>query len=139
MKSVRIRSFSCLYIFAFGLNTERYSVSFRIQSKCGKIGTRKLRIRALLHFYEMQKMVLLLDTSIVKSKTHSCFLYPCQSSRSERFLWLNADADTVFHPSISNQGWKGKAIYHNFIFSYMFQISCSSPSKYQNVIIFNKY
>ena len=25
---------------AFGLNTERYSVSLRIQSECGKIGTR---------------------------------------------------------------------------------------------------
>ena len=41
MKSVRIRSFSGLYFFSFGLNTERYLISFRIQSKCGKIGTRK--------------------------------------------------------------------------------------------------
>ena len=41
MKSVRIRSFSGTYFPAFGLNTERYFVSFRIQSKCGKIRTRK--------------------------------------------------------------------------------------------------
>ena len=40
VKSVRIRSFSGPYFLAFGLNTERYSVSFRIQSKYGKIQTR---------------------------------------------------------------------------------------------------
>ena len=40
MKSVRIRSYSGPYFPAFGLNTERYSVSLHIQSKCGKIRTR---------------------------------------------------------------------------------------------------
>ena len=43
VKSLRIRSFSCLYFPAFGLNTERYGVSLRIQSECGKIWTRKNR------------------------------------------------------------------------------------------------
>ena len=33
--------FSGPYFPAFGLNTERYSISLRIQSKCGKIRTRK--------------------------------------------------------------------------------------------------
>ena len=33
--------FSGLYFPAFGLNTERFSVTLRIQSKCGKIRTRK--------------------------------------------------------------------------------------------------
>ena len=33
-KSVRIRSISGPYFHAFGLNTERYAVSFRIKSKC---------------------------------------------------------------------------------------------------------
>ena len=46
-KSVRIWSLSVLYFPAFGLNTERYLISFRIQSKCGKIRTRKLQIRTL--------------------------------------------------------------------------------------------
>ena len=41
MKSVRSRSFSGPYFPAFGLNTERYSVSLRIRSKCGKLRTRK--------------------------------------------------------------------------------------------------
>ena len=33
--------FSGPYFPTFGLNTERYSVSLRIQSKCGKIRARK--------------------------------------------------------------------------------------------------
>ena len=40
VKSVRIRSYSDPYFPAFGLNTERYFVSLRIQSECGKIWTR---------------------------------------------------------------------------------------------------
>ena len=41
VKSVHIPSFSGPYFPAFGLNTERYSVSLRIQSECGKIRTKK--------------------------------------------------------------------------------------------------
>ena len=41
VKKVRILSFSGPYFPAFGLNTERYPVSLRIQSKCRKIWTRK--------------------------------------------------------------------------------------------------
>ena len=40
VKSVRIRSYSGLHFHAFGLNTERYRVSLRIQSECGKMPTR---------------------------------------------------------------------------------------------------
>ena len=40
-KSVRIRSYSGSYFPVLGLNPERYGVSLRIHSKCGKIGTRK--------------------------------------------------------------------------------------------------
>ena len=36
VKSVRIQSYSGPYFSAFGLNTKRYRVSLRIQSKCGK-------------------------------------------------------------------------------------------------------
>ena len=39
-ESVRIRSYSGPYFPAFGLNMERYEVSFRIQPECGKIKTR---------------------------------------------------------------------------------------------------
>ena len=40
VKSVRIWSYSGPHFPALGLNTERYSVSLRIQSKCGKMRTR---------------------------------------------------------------------------------------------------
>ena len=41
VKRARIRSFSGPYFPEFGLNMERYSASFRIQSDCGKIRIRK--------------------------------------------------------------------------------------------------
>ena len=41
VKSVRIRSCSGSHFPEFGLNTERYSVSLRIQSECEKMRTRK--------------------------------------------------------------------------------------------------
>ena len=40
VKNVRIRSYSGPHFPAFGLNTDRYRVSFRVQSKCGKMRTR---------------------------------------------------------------------------------------------------
>ena len=40
VKVVRIRSYSGPYFLRIGLNTERYSVSLRIQSECGKIPSR---------------------------------------------------------------------------------------------------
>ena len=40
LKSVRIRSYSGPHFPAFGLNTEKYGVSLRIQSKCGKVRTK---------------------------------------------------------------------------------------------------
>ena len=39
VKSVRIRSYSGPHFPACGLNTERYCVSLRIHSECGKIST----------------------------------------------------------------------------------------------------
>ena len=39
VKNVRIRSYSSLYFPTFGLNTERYGVSLRIQSEGGKMRT----------------------------------------------------------------------------------------------------
>ena len=40
MKSVRIRSYSGPYFPVFGMNTERYGVSLRIQFECRKMRTR---------------------------------------------------------------------------------------------------
>ena len=55
VKSARIRSCSDPHFPTFGLNRERYSVSFRIQSECGKIWTRitpnTISFRFLMHFF----------------------------------------------------------------------------------------
>ena len=40
MKCVRIWNYSGPYFPAFGLNMERYCISLRIQSECGKMRTR---------------------------------------------------------------------------------------------------
>ena len=40
VKSVHIRSYPGPHFPAFGLNTQRYGVSLRIQSECQKIRTR---------------------------------------------------------------------------------------------------
>ena len=53
VKSVRIRSFSGPYFPAFGLSTERYSVSLHIQSECGKMPTRKTPKTDTFHAVEM--------------------------------------------------------------------------------------
>ena len=47
VKNVHIWSFSGPYVPVFRLNTERYFVSVRIQSECGKIRTRKIWIWTL--------------------------------------------------------------------------------------------
>ena len=44
VKSAQIRNFSGPYFLAFGLNTETYSVSLRIQSECRKIQTREISV-----------------------------------------------------------------------------------------------
>ena len=58
VKSVRIRSFSGPYFPAFGLNTGRYVVSLRIQSKCRKIRTRKTPNMDTFHAVYWQALLL---------------------------------------------------------------------------------
>ena len=60
MKSVRIRDFS-------GLNTEKYGVSLRIQSKCWKIRTREITNTNTFHAVSVYKL---------------CFKLICKSSFS---------------------------------------------------------
>ena len=55
VKSVNIRSYSGPYFPAFGLNTERYGVSLRIQSECGKMGTRITPNTDTLHAVENEQ------------------------------------------------------------------------------------
>ena len=60
VKSVRIRSYSILHFPAFGLNTEKCSVSLSIQSECGKIRTRITTNRTLLRSIRSKKYIALL-------------------------------------------------------------------------------
>ena len=70
VKSVRIQSFSGPYFLAYGLNTERYKVSLRIQSECGKIQIRKTL--NMDNFYTVWYTSFL---SQVTSTLHSFFWY----------------------------------------------------------------
>ena len=49
VKVVYVRGFSEIYFPAFGLNKEIYIVNLSIQSKCGKIRTRKTPITDSFH------------------------------------------------------------------------------------------
>ena len=49
VRSVRIWSFSGPYFPTFALNTERYGASFRVQSECGKMRTRKTPNTDIFH------------------------------------------------------------------------------------------
>ena len=57
VKSVRIRSYSDPYFPAFRLNTERYRLSLRIQSECGKIRTRITPNTDTFHAVIFPKMI----------------------------------------------------------------------------------
>ena len=60
LRSVRFRSYSGPYFLAFGLNTERYGVSLRIHSECGKLRTRTTSntdtFHALLSEYKIENV-----------------------------------------------------------------------------------
>ena len=60
VKSVCIRSYSGPYFPAFGVNTERYGVSLRIQSECGKIWTRKTPNTDTFHAVIPQRLLKIL-------------------------------------------------------------------------------
>ena len=70
VKSIRIRSFPSSYFPVFVLNTERYGVSFRIQSKCGKMRTRKIQnpdtfyIVLIIHLLCIRRNILFLISKL---------------------------------------------------------------------------
>ena len=63
VKSVRIWSNSGAHFTTFGLNTERYSVSLRIQPECGKI-----RIRITPNTDTFYGVFIILKSSVIPSK-----------------------------------------------------------------------
>ena len=67
MKNGEIRSFSGLYFHVFGLNMEIYEVNIRIQSKYGKIRTRKNFISRHFHRVSLQVGMKIKTGSLLKS------------------------------------------------------------------------
>ena len=118
MKSVRTRIYSGPYFPAFELNTDRYSVSLRIQLKCGKIPTRITPNTDI--FYAVEKFVvndkdtridqvsLVLNKVRRPSKWSHCFHLAVPLFTINRKIdlrcWRNflGFFTTVLHPSCSN-------------------------------------
>ena len=87
VKSVHIRSYSGLYFPAFGLNTDRYGVSLRIQSECGKIRTRITPNTNTFHavaipFFEV------LYTSLVKTRNKERNDFHTETNASKTSFYL---------------------------------------------------
>ena len=70
VKSVRICSFSGPHFPKFGLNTEGYGVSFRIQSECGKIQTSKTPNTDTFHAVIFNVII---KTSTPETADHRCY------------------------------------------------------------------
>ena len=80
VKSVRIRSFSDPHFPAFGLKTERYGVSLRIHSECGKIWARKTQNTDTFH------AVLLKERFLIYRIDENKFLFQKQRNKCKQFL-----------------------------------------------------
>ena len=83
VKRVRIRSYSGPHFPAFGLNTERYAVSLRIQSKCGKMQTRITPKKDALYVVFFLWVSLIMNKFIMSSIIIVYYLVAVQSSWSE--------------------------------------------------------
>ena len=94
MKSVRILSCSGLHFLAFGLNTERYGVSLRIQSERGKMRTRitpntdtVYAVKPSEHPYNSSKLLFEISFHhIEKSNTSKNFIGDALLWISQKFL-----------------------------------------------------
>ena len=84
-KSVRIRSYSGPHFPAFGLNTERYSVSLRIQSECGKMQTRITPNTDTFHTVYFNTKNYKLHNIKIKITFIFTFLFSCKGSECTIF------------------------------------------------------
>ena len=79
VKSVRIRSYSGPHFLAFGLNTERYSLSLRIQSEC-----RKIRIRITPNTDTFHTKMLMPVNHILQTVDHTLDIYLIKIKSSKK-------------------------------------------------------
>ena len=85
VKSVHIHSFSGPYFPAFGLNTERYSVSLLIQSGCGKMWTRKIPNTDTFHPWKLNI-----------SSSYKWIILPCFYIFLPKRLWRQKSWGSTF-------------------------------------------
>ena len=95
MKSVRILSYSSPHFPVFRLNTERYYVSLRIQSECGKLRTRITPTTDTFYveLYSFYKRHLFnLEWKYKFSECHPNIKFEYKMSKSEYlYRWQNAN------------------------------------------------
>ena len=117
MKSVQIRNFSAPYFPAFRLNTERYSISLRIQSKCGKIRTRKNSVFG--HFSPVQANVL-----------RRISPYNFNKRDSTRNIFGNMSR-LFFGTAISQKSFERLLVRNLYLSSYLKNYCCGRALKWQ--------
>ena len=83
VKGVRIRGFSGPYFPAFGLNTDRYSVSLHIQSEYGKIRTRKILNTDTFHAVQV------LNTPLISNEVFPRKIYLINVTKSQASYEFN--------------------------------------------------
>ena len=99
VKSVRIRRYSGPHFPTFGLNTERYPVSLRIQAECGKVRTRITTdtfhaVSTLLLSYFLE-LISSYSASILQQYSLG-YSKPCQTSKMERFAKTFMAKNSIF-------------------------------------------
>ena len=109
VKSVRIRSYSTTHFPAFWLNTDRYSISLRIQSECGNMRTRitpNMDTFYAVRIFENHgntdiglQLVSMNSSPLLKlGVTHEIFIF------SGKTLWLTEKFNTCFKtPNFSSE------------------------------------
>ena len=101
VKSVRIWSFSGPHLTAFGINTERYSVSLRIQSKYLKIWTRKTRNTNTFHKVNRFTSLLCIRKSAIQQSKLKIYIASVIFRALDGHLWTMLHKITFAYLSVT--------------------------------------
>ena len=112
VKCIPIRSFSGLCFPTFGLNTERYGVSLRIQSECWKIGTRNFPNTDIFH---------------VEIRSISPYSVRMREITDHKFSKYGHFSRSISHCDIN-------LLYIKYNYFYLFNPLNTSPTKWPNTL-----
>ena len=105
--------FSGPYFPAFGLNTKRYEVSLRIQSRCGKIRTRKNSV--FEHFSRsVNFIIMLLDTSNLYQFLHKKLCRLCRSHKKPEATVHQLSVKKLFKKMLQPTALSKKKLQHRY-------------------------